>query len=292
MGPAVSWLCAIGMMPARLTRPSVGLRPTRPTAFDGQTIEPSVSVPTATAARLAAIALPDPELDPHGLRSSTYGLRHCPPRADQPEDDLSERMFAHSLMFVLPSRTAPAARRRSATKLSRAGMEPSSAREPAVVVMRSCVSTLSFSSTGTPCSGPRAPFVFRSASSASAMASASGFVSRTLRSVGPLRSRRSMRSRQACTSDRAVRRPSAIAAWMDAMVASSTSKGASAAAAPTRPSPLQAAAPAAPICRNRRREVRARAPRRRGRCACGTPAPAPRRGWRRCAGRRRTRRCG
>ena len=46
-----------------------------------------------------------------------------------------------------------------------------------------------------PCSGPRAPFARRSASSASAMASASGFVSSTLRSVGPLRSMRSIRSR-------------------------------------------------------------------------------------------------
>src|SRR6266508_6384926 len=110
MGPAVSWLCAMGMMPARLTRPSVGLMPTSPLLFEGQTMEPSVSVPMAAAARLAATAAPDPELDPHGLRSRTYGLRHCPPRADQPEDDLSERMLAHSLMFVLPSRMAPAAR--------------------------------------------------------------------------------------------------------------------------------------------------------------------------------------
>jgi hypothetical protein len=37
---------------------------------DGQTMEPSVSVPTATAHRFAATAAPDPELDPQGLRSS------------------------------------------------------------------------------------------------------------------------------------------------------------------------------------------------------------------------------
>ena len=34
MGPAVSWLCAIGIMPARLTRPSVGLILTSEFAFD------------------------------------------------------------------------------------------------------------------------------------------------------------------------------------------------------------------------------------------------------------------
>src|SRR5438046_2686253 len=73
IGPAVSWLCAIGTMPLRLTRPSVGLMPTRPLVVDGDTIDPSVSVPTAAAARLAAIAAPDPELEPDGLRSSAYG---------------------------------------------------------------------------------------------------------------------------------------------------------------------------------------------------------------------------
>jgi hypothetical protein len=98
-------------------------------------------------------------------------------------------------MLVLPSRIAPAARSRSATKLSRSGIDPSSASDPAVVVSRSCVPTLSFSRIGTPCSGPRGPLARRSASSASAMDSASGFVSITLRNVGPLRSSRSMRSR-------------------------------------------------------------------------------------------------
>ena len=35
----------------------------------GDTIEPSVSVPTAAAARLAAAATADPELDPEGFLS-------------------------------------------------------------------------------------------------------------------------------------------------------------------------------------------------------------------------------
>src|SRR5689334_19218371 len=70
IGPAVSCVCEMGTMPARLTRPIVGLMPTSPQLLDGETIEPSVSVPTATAHRLADAADPDPELDPEGLRSS------------------------------------------------------------------------------------------------------------------------------------------------------------------------------------------------------------------------------
>src|SRR5262249_18742681 len=84
IGPAVSCECEIGMTPDRLTRPTVGLIPTMPLADDGLTIEPSVSVPTAAAHRFAATATADPELDPHGLRSSEYGLRVSPPRPLQP----------------------------------------------------------------------------------------------------------------------------------------------------------------------------------------------------------------
>ena len=57
-------------MPSRLTRPTVGLRPTRPQIDAGETIEPSVSVPTPSGARLAAIAAAEPELEPLVLRSS------------------------------------------------------------------------------------------------------------------------------------------------------------------------------------------------------------------------------
>jgi len=55
--------------PARLVRPTVGLIPTTPLAFAGQTMLPSVSVPSETAAKLAETAAPDPELEPQGLRS-------------------------------------------------------------------------------------------------------------------------------------------------------------------------------------------------------------------------------
>ena len=56
IGPAVSWLWAIGTMPVRLTSPSVGLMPTSELTCEGETIDPSVSVPTAIVARLAATA--------------------------------------------------------------------------------------------------------------------------------------------------------------------------------------------------------------------------------------------
>src|SRR5438132_11125109 len=133
----------MGMVPVRLLSPEVGLMPTRPQADDGQTTEPSVSVPIPIAARFAAMADPVPELEPHGLRSRAYGLRVCPPRALHPLVECVERKFAHSLRFVLPRMTAPASRSRCATCESRGAIESASASEPALVCIRSAVSTLS-----------------------------------------------------------------------------------------------------------------------------------------------------
>jgi hypothetical protein len=192
----VSWLAEIGMMPARLTRPTVGLSPTSPQMEAGHTTEPSVSVPMVMVARLAAAAAPDPELEPHGLRSSAYGLCVCPPRALHPLVDFVERKLAHSLRFVLPRTTAPASRSRETTKASRAGAgAPTSASDPAVVIIRSAVSMLSFTSTGTPCSGPRTRPAARSRSRSAAIATASGFTSMTALRAGPRRSTSSMRAR-------------------------------------------------------------------------------------------------
>ena len=188
------------MIPARLIRPSVGLMPTSPHADDGQTTEPSVSVPMPIAARLAATAAPVPELEPHGLRSSTYGFFACPPRPLQPLDECVERKFAHSLRFVLPRMTAPASRRRCATCESRCAMESASASEPAVVCIRSAVSMLSLIRIGMPCIGPRGPLNLRSASRASAIESASGFNSMMLLIAGPFLSIASIRARYASTS--------------------------------------------------------------------------------------------
>src|SRR5262245_8243113 len=129
MGPAVSCECATGITPERLTSPTVGLMPTMPVIEDGQMIEPSVSVPIATAQRFAETATPEPELEPQGLRSGSNGFRHCPPRALQPLVERVERKFAHSDRFALPRITAPASRIRSTTKASRGGVTSPSASE-------------------------------------------------------------------------------------------------------------------------------------------------------------------
>ena len=57
------------MIPSWATSPTVGLRPTTALLPDGQTIEPSVSVPMANAQRLAAGATAEPELEPHGSQA-------------------------------------------------------------------------------------------------------------------------------------------------------------------------------------------------------------------------------
>ena len=83
--------------------------PTSPLTDDGETTEPSVSVPIATVHKLAATAAPDPELEPDGLLSKIYGHLVCLPRLLHPLEACVERKFAHSLRFVLPNNTAPAA---------------------------------------------------------------------------------------------------------------------------------------------------------------------------------------
>src|SRR6516225_4383614 len=80
IGPTVSWVWEMGTTPARLVRPTVGLMPTTPLTDDGHTIDPLVSVPSVTVARLAAAAAAEPELEPQGERSRTYGLRPWRPR--------------------------------------------------------------------------------------------------------------------------------------------------------------------------------------------------------------------
>ena len=64
--PTVSCLGEIGMTPARLVRPTVGLMPTTKLLLDGHKIEPSVSVPSDTVAIFAATDIADPLLEPQG----------------------------------------------------------------------------------------------------------------------------------------------------------------------------------------------------------------------------------
>ena len=71
IGPAVSCECEIGTMWVRLTRPTVGLKPTIPLTEAGQVIEPSVSVPMASSASPVATATALPADEPHGVRSKS-----------------------------------------------------------------------------------------------------------------------------------------------------------------------------------------------------------------------------
>ena len=78
------------------TAPTVGLRPMTPFMDAGDTIDPSVSVPTASGARPAAIAAaPDPDDEPPAERSSAHGLATSPPVAEYPLVERGERMLAH-----------------------------------------------------------------------------------------------------------------------------------------------------------------------------------------------------
>src|SRR5437588_6265175 len=167
----------MGTTPARLVSPTVGLIPTTPLALAGQTMLPSVSLPNDTVAKLADAAAPEPELEPHGLRSSEYGLLHCPPRPDQPLVDSKERKFAHSERVVLPRMTAAPARKLSAMVESWTAGWPTSASDPALVCIVSPVSILTLSSTGIPCRGPSTLPLWRSRSARRAISSASGLSS-------------------------------------------------------------------------------------------------------------------
>src|SRR5262245_60961855 len=100
------------MMPSCETNPTVGFRPTHRLFPDGQTTDPSVSVPTVVEQKFAAAATPEPELEPHGSKSRRYGSRVNRPRALHPLNGANPRKLAHSERFAFPRITAPAARMR------------------------------------------------------------------------------------------------------------------------------------------------------------------------------------
>ena len=107
-GPIWSSDEANATIPYRLTRPYVGFIPTIPHSAAGWRIEPPVSVPRESGTWWAATAAADPPLLPPGTVSRSHGLLTGP----YAEYSFDEPM-ANSSMFVLPRKTAPAARRRS-----------------------------------------------------------------------------------------------------------------------------------------------------------------------------------
>ena len=148
MGPQWSSVGQSIRIPARLTRPNVGFRPTMPQHDAGQRIEPPVSVPGAAATMPDASAAPDPPLEPPGTRVGSCGFLHEPkcgfwlvvPQAS-------------SWVASLATVTAPAAANRATTSASRSGTWSRKSELPYVVVMPP-VSIRSFQPTGTPASGP------------------------------------------------------------------------------------------------------------------------------------------
>ena len=198
IGPAVSCVCAIGMMPRAAHEADRRLdadEAVRRRRADDRAVGLGADADRARGW---------PRSPRRSRSSSRTGCDRArtdccvwPPRPLQPLVECVERKFAHSLRFVLPRITAPGvAQPRDDERVARARRDPPSASEPAVVVMRSAVSMLSLISTGMPCSGPRASLracARRRARRRSS--SASGLISITDRSAGPGRSSRSMRSR-------------------------------------------------------------------------------------------------
>src|SRR5438094_9096573 len=76
IGPPMSWVLESGMIPLRLANPCVPRIPTRLLWDAGMRIEPQVSLPIPTAAKLAAIAAPVPPLEPLTCRVALF-LDRC-----------------------------------------------------------------------------------------------------------------------------------------------------------------------------------------------------------------------
>src|SRR5690606_29535038 len=110
IGPILSMLHDSAIAPYRLTRPNVGRRPVTPLRVDGDTIEPSVSVPIAKPTRPAAVAEPGPADEPLEPSSGFHGLRVMPPNQRSPCASAPIVSFATS--------TAPAASSFSTTVAS------------------------------------------------------------------------------------------------------------------------------------------------------------------------------
>jgi hypothetical protein len=134
-------------------------------------MELPVSVPRPTAPKFAATAAAVPPLEPAVTRSSAYGLRVYPGSS---EFTVSIGSKANSAMLFLASMMAPASRSFLIWKASVFDITPLSESDPAAVGMS--VVSVSFTISGTQCSGPTGPVCANLASRASATFRASGFV--------------------------------------------------------------------------------------------------------------------
>ena len=111
--------------PCRLIRPKVGRRPVAPVRVQGETMEPSVSLPMANPTAPAAVAAAEPADEPLEPWSVFHGLRVMPPNHTSPH--------ASSPSVSLATSTAPAAARRSTTAASSSITCSRNGTEPQVV---------------------------------------------------------------------------------------------------------------------------------------------------------------
>src|SRR6187397_910893 len=102
-------------MPSRLTSSSVGAIPTLLLARAGPRIDEPVSSAIAQVTRFAPTDEPDPELEPLGLRSVSYGLQNVPP------NELRGMPDAYSPRFDFARMMAPASRKRATNVASSGG---------------------------------------------------------------------------------------------------------------------------------------------------------------------------
>src|SRR5262245_35375417 len=107
-------LIPIWIIPLRLTSSSVAAMPTALAALAGPRMDEPDSSAIAHVTRFAPTEEPDPELEPRGLRSVSYGLQKVPPY------ELRGTPEAYSPRLDLARMIAPAARKR-ATKVESVG---------------------------------------------------------------------------------------------------------------------------------------------------------------------------
>jgi len=79
MGPSLSILHESAIAPDRLTLPYVGRSPVTPQRVDGDTMEPSVSLPIAKPTNPAAVVAAEPAEEPLEPCSRFQGFRVRPP---------------------------------------------------------------------------------------------------------------------------------------------------------------------------------------------------------------------
>src|SRR3954466_12289789 len=111
MGPILSIDQLKVMAPPRLTRPKLARNPGTPHGSQGETIEPSVSVPMANGNSPAASPAHEPADDPLEPSFEFHGFRVMPPNQVSP--------MASSPMLVFAISPAPASSNRLTTVASR-----------------------------------------------------------------------------------------------------------------------------------------------------------------------------